>query len=424
MISIVLPGVTAIAAFALGYFLRKLLGEKHLISRQELETVREGHAKAMTAHAAQVARLEAELSFSMEKLELAKQERQEITENMSREFRIMAATIIEDKSAQFSRRQEEHLKLILDPLKTQIDTFRKDYQVGRQKETEERISLREQIRQMVALNQTLSQQANNLTAALRGNVKQQGNWGEMILESMLEYAGLRKGYQYFVQEQGRNAEGQIIQPDIIVRYPDKRAIVIDAKVTLVHYEGYTSAPDPDAQQQSLQLLLRSLKNHIDGLSARSYGDVDGALDFVMMFVPVEAAYITALQADPRLWQYAYDRKILLISPANLIAAMKIIADMWQRDSINREAHLIADRAGKLYDKLVLFVDNFEKVGTQLQKAQDTWQDAYRQLSKGRGNMISQAEQMKLFRAKASKSLPGSMVETALDEDAASGPGTE
>lgn len=387
-----------------------------MISPEKYDTLHRELNQLLVKHAMEITGLRSELDHKQEKLELQKREIENIGERFEAQFKVLANAILDDKAQKFSEQQEQSLRTILDPLREHIKTFKADYEVKQNKESEERISLREQIKHMMELNKTLSDQANNLTQALRGNVKQQGNWGEMILESILQHAGLQKGVQYFLQEQSGNGEGDIIQPDVIVRYPDNRAIVIDSKVSLVHYESFCKAETPDEQSSCLHSMIRSVKSHIDGLKSKSYSDVSHALDFVMMFVPVEAAYITAMQGDASLWQYAYDRKILLISPTNLIAAMKLIADMWQRDSINKEAHLIADKAGKLYDKLVLFVEDFEKVGTQLNRAQDTWQDAFKKLSRGRGNVISQAEQMKGYQAKTAKALPAALVEEAYIQD--------
>jgi len=408
------------AAFVAGvivtWFWRKSVIEAKMVSPEKYDTLHRELNQLLVKHAMEITSLRSELDHKQEKLELQKREIENIGERFEAQFKVLANSILEDKAQRFSEQQENNLKAILEPLKDHIKTFKTDYEVKQNKESEERISLREQIKQMMELNKKLSDQANNLTQALRGNVKQQGNWGEMILEGILQYAGLQKGVQYFLQEQSRNGEGNIIQPDVIVRYPDSRAIVIDSKVSLVHYESFCKAETSDEQSICLHSMVRSIKNHIDGLRSKSYSDVSDALDFVMMFVPVEAAYITAMQGDASLWQYAYDRKILLISPTNLIAAMKLVSDMWQRDSINREAHLIADKAGKLYDKLVLFVEDFEKVGTQLNRAQDTWQEAFKKLSKGRGNVISQAEQMKSYQAKTGKALPAALVEEALIQD--------
>jgi len=402
-------------AFAAWVFYKATFSQK-LVSRDLLEKLQEEGLQHRSHHAAEVARLQTELRFTEEKIQLQSAQSGQVSDALENQFRVLAQAILNEKSEQFSALQQNGLKAALDPLKEQIKTFRDDYELKRMKESEERISLREQVRQMMDLNRNLSEQAESLAAALRGNVKQQGNWGEMILERILQYAGLQKDVHYFSQQQAVNESGKTIQPDITVHYPGNRVIVIDSKVSLVHFEQYNRAATKDEQEAAANSVIRSFRNHIDGLYARSYQDVNNALDFVMMFVPVEAAFIVALQHDPSVWQYAYNKKILLISPTNLIAAMKLISDMWQRDQINNEAHRIAEKAGKLYDKLASFLENFEKVGIQLNKAQDCWQDAHRQLATGKGNAISQAEQMKKFSGKTSKSLPAGLAEKALSED--------
>lgn len=384
--------------------------------KQQLQTAHTDLQQQVQQVSSALATLRAEVVFKDEKLNNQQQQIESIGARFEGQFRILANTILEEKSRSFTEQQDTHLKNILEPLRQNIQNFKQEFELRYNDEVKERVSLREQIRYMIDLNRTLSDQANNLTNALRGQVKQQGNWGEMILESILEYAGLQKNIQYFVQQTTQNADGRTIQPDVIVRYPDNRAIVIDAKVSLTAYERYSTSNTKEEQQECLKAMLLSLKAHIDGLSIKAYHDVQDALDFVMMFVPVEAAYVTAMQADTSLWQYAYSKRILLLSPANLIAAMKLVSDMWQRDAVNRDAYKIADKAGKLYDKLVGFVENFERVGQQLDKAQGVWNDAYKQLSKGRGNLISQAEQMKAYKANTNKSLPAGLTENALIED--------
>jgi len=361
-------------------------------------------------------RLKAETAYKQQMLETQQAGIEHIGQKFETQFKVLAGNILEEKAKRFTEQQEQNLKTILDPLKQHINNFKQEFEAKFSNEAKERNSLAGEIKQMMTLNKVLSEQADNLTQALRGNVKQQGNWGEMILESILEYAGLQKNMQYFVQERNRNDEGAAIQPDVIVRYPDNRALVIDSKVSLLHYENYCSSTEKELQGNYLQLMVRSMKAHIDGLSSKAYHDVKDSLDFVIMFVPVEAAYITVMQADTHLWQYAYNKRVLLISPTNLITAMKLVDDMWQRDAINRDAHMIAEKAGKLYDKLVGFVENFDRVGEQINKAHATWAEAYGQLSKGRGNLISQAEQMKQYKAKTNKSLPHKLSEEGLAED--------
>lgn len=325
--------------------------------------------------------------------------------DLKQDFRTLAGEVLEEKAAQFNRVQETQLRFMLEPVQQQINQFRQDLDIRLKYDAGDRISLREQIRQMMELNHTLSEQANSLTNALRGQNKTQGNWGEMILESILEHAGLQKQVHYFVQERHENQEGKLIQPDVIVRYPDKRAVVIDSKVSLLAYEQWCNAATKEEREDAARSLVRSMRAHADGLSVRSYQDVVNSLDFVMMFVPVEGAYIAALQTDPSLWQYTYSKKVLLISPTNLLAAMKLIYDIWQNDAIHTHALEIAERAGRMYDKLAGFVENVDRVGAQLDKAKLQWEDARKQLGSGKGNLLSQAEQLRQLGIKNNKRLP-------------------
>jgi DNA recombination protein RmuC len=363
-----------------------------------------------------IAGLTAAIEFKQEKLDTQTQEIENIGKKFETEFKLLAGRILDEKTVKFNELQETSLKGILDPLKENIKDFKKEFGDKINKESEERISLREQIKHMMDLNRTLSTQADNLTKALSNNVKQQGDWGEEILESILEYAGLQKDIQYFVQQQSQNHDGTTIRPDIIVKYPDGRSLVIDSKVSLVHHSRYCAAETAEEQALQLRQLVNSLKQHIDGLSRKDYQAVTDALDFIMMFVPNEAAYITSMQVEHELWQYAYKKRVMLISPTNLIPAMKLVADMWQKDAIGKNALEIADRAGKLYDKLAGFVENFEKIGGQIEKANNTWIDAQRQLHKGKGNLLSQAEQMKRLQVKTNKKLPEALIQEALLED--------
>ncbi len=359
-----------------------------------------------------------ELRFKEEQLQTQKEQLVGIGKKFEDQFAILAQKILEEKTVSFNLLQEKSLVDLLNPLKENIEIFKTAFESKYKSESDDRISLREQIKHMLELNNTLSTQANNLTNALRGQVKQQGNWGEMILESILEYADLQKGIHYFVQEQVAGEQGNLLLPDIIVRYPDERSIIIDSKVSLLHYEQYNNATDPAIQQTALSLMLQSVYKHIDNLSGKKYQDAAGALDFVMLFVPVEGAYITIMQADRQLWQYAYKKRVLLISPTNLIAAMKLVYDLWKREGINQNAQAIAEKAVKIYEKLAAFVEDFEKVGAQLDKAIITFKDAQKKLHTGRGNVLSQAAQMKqkVHHTKPVRELPPHLIEQALAEE--------
>nr|MCU0396103.1 DNA recombination protein RmuC [Chitinophagaceae bacterium] len=293
---------------------------------------------------------------------------------------------------------------LLQPVRQKLEEFKADITQKFSLASNERTELKEQVRLMAELNQQLSRQAESLTRALSSQVKQQGNWGESILETILQHVGLQKDVHYFTQQTATNDDGQTIRPDFVVRYPDDRYVVIDSKVSLVHYQRMLEASEPAEQQTQLNLLVRSVKQHIDGLAGRQYHHIRGSLDYVLLFIPVEGAFITAMQADHQLWKYAHDRKILLLSPTLLLSAMKLIHELWKQDDINRNAALMAERAGKLYDKLAGFLDNFENIGKKLQDATQSFTAAKGQLYTGRGNALSQAQQLKTLGARTSKQI--------------------
>ncbi len=362
--------------------------------------------------------LDAEVKYKNELLQTQKSEIEQLGKKFEAEFKVLAQNILEEKTKTFDQHQQTSLEQTLKPLKESITTFKTEIEAKYNAENAERISLKEQIKLITETNKLLSEQANSLTTALKGQVKQQGNWGEMILESILEHAGLTKDLHFFVQERIVTEDGQAFLPDVIVKYPDGRSIIIDSKVSLKHYEEYCSCKDAVQQDQCLQLLIKSVYNHIDNLSSKDYQQKANALDFVMLFIPVEGAYITAMQGDVDLWRYAYNKKVLLISPTNLIAAMKLVYDLWKKDAINTNAYAIAEKAVKIYEKLAAFVEDFEKVGSQLNKATSVFNDAQKKLYTGKGNLLSQASQMKLKlkHNKPTRELPAQLLEQALSEE--------
>jgi DNA recombination protein RmuC len=359
--------------------------------------------------------LDKENKYQKEMLEKQKGEIEEIGKKFAAEFKILADSILEDKSKRFTELNQKNIESLLKPLGENINLFQKKVEEVYDRESKERFSLGKEVEKLVLLNQKISEEANNLTNALKGQVKQQGNWGEMILESILEKSGLVKGREYFVQESLKGDEGKRLQPDVIIAYPDDRKVVIDSKVSLIAYERYCSAESPEDQAKALSEHMRSIKVHIDTLSGKSYQDLLGSLDFVMMFVPVEPAFMLAMQTDLELWSYAYNRRVLLISPTNLIAALKMIYDLWQREHQNRHAIEIADRGGRLYDKFVGFVESLTTIGVNLDRSKESYESAIKQLSTGSGNLVSQVQKIKELGAKAKKSMPESMLESLEEE---------
>lgn len=353
-----------------------------------------------------------------EKLETQKIEMEELRKQFNLEFENIAGKILDEKTHKFTQMNQENLEIILKPLGENIDSFRKKVEEVYVTEAKERFSLGEEVKKLKELNTKLSEDAVNLTNALKGSSKTQGDWGQMILENILEKSGLTRDREYFVQEFLKdsdgaylvNEDGNKMQPDVIISYPDDRKVIIDAKVSLSAYLRYTQANEAGEQNACIREHLRSVRKHIDELSRKSYQDYAVTLDFVMMFVPNEPAYMLALQHDPDLWQYAYDKKILLISPTNLIAALKLIVDLWKREYQNRNAIEIAERGAKLYDKFVGFISNLDRIGKNLDQAQNAYNDAYKQLSAGNDNLVLQTQKLKDLGVKTKKSLPQSLLE--------------
>lgn len=353
-----------------------------------------------------------------EKLALQKEEIKDIGIKFNLEFENIANKILETKSEKFTELNKANLKTILDPLGQNIKDFKKQVDDVYKAESQERFSLGNEVKRLAELNQVISEEAKNLTKALKGESKTQGNWGEMILESILEKSGLVKDREYFMEQELLDAdgnqlksdsEGKKMRPDAIIKYPDKRSVIIDSKVSLNAFTRYIAADDADEQKKELEAHVAAIKTHIVTLSAKGYDDYDKALDFVMMFIPSEPAYMAALQGDQELWNFAYDKRILLLSQTNLITSLKLIVDLWKREYQNENALEIAERGAKLYDKFVGFVNNLDDVGDYLNKAQGKYDEAYKQLSTGNDNLVLQATKLKDLGLKTKKSLPDGIV---------------
>lgn len=354
-------------------------------------------------------------------LETQKKEIEELGKKFNTEFELIANKILETKSEKFTELNKTNLKTLLEPLGQNISEFKKQVNEVYTTEAKERFSLGEKVKELALLNQVISEEAKNLTKALKGEAKTQGNWGEMILESILERSGLRKNEQYFMEhelkdENGKailsDSEGKKMRPDAVIKYPDNRNVILDSKVSLNAFTRMVASVDVEEQKRELEAHLTAVKTHIVSLSTKGYDDYDKALDFVMMFIPSEPAYIAALQGDPDLWNFAYDKRILLISPTNLITSLKLIVDLWKREYQNQNAIEIAERGAKLYDKFVGFVTNLEAVGNAINKAQDKYNDAYKQLSTGNDNLVIQATKLKNLGVKNKKDISLELIKTA------------
>ncbi len=352
----------------------------------------------------------------IERLASQKQEMEELNKKLNSDFEIIASRILDSKTEKFTELNRKNLDAILEPLGKNIEEFKKTVKDTYVTESRERFSLGEKVKELALLNQQISEEARNLTRALKGEAKTQGLWGEMILESILEKSGLRKDEEYFMEyqltdEQGKalrsDIEGKKMRPDAVIKYPDNRSVIIDSKVSLNAFTRYSDTSDPSEQKRALSDHVEAVKAHINELSVKGYDDYDKALDFVMMFIPSEPAYIAALQGDHELWNYAYEKRILLLNPTNLITSLKLIVDLWKREYQNRNAQDIADRGAKLYDKFVGFVNNLQDVGKHLDKAKDSYSESLSQLSGGRDNLVLQAEKLRKLGIKNKKQLGGS-----------------
>ena len=313
--------------------------------------------------------------------------------------------MLDEKAAKFTTTNKENINAILDPLNQNIQQFKKQVEDTYDKESKIRFSLDERIKELMLQTNKVSLEANNLVNALKANHKKQGDWGELILESILQKSGLIKDREYKVQNNLVTEEGKNVRPDIILDLPDNRAIVIDSKVSLNAYNSYCNTENSEEQAVYLKEHLKAIRYHIDDLSSKNYNQLVNSLDFTMLFIPIEPAYMIAMQQDDNLWNDAYQKRILLISPTNLIACLKIIADLWNRDKQDKSAQKIVKQAEKVYDKIALFTRSFEQVGKQLNQAQDSYLKAQNQLKDGRGNVLSQTNQLLKYGISPKNTLP-------------------
>ncbi len=357
-----------------------------------------------------------------EKLQTQKDEMEALGKKFNTEFENIANRILDTKSEKFTELNKTNLKNILEPLGKNITEFKTKVEEVYDKESKERFSLGEKVKELAQLNKVISEEAHNLTKALKSESKTQGGWGEMILENILERSGLVKDREYFMEHQlldengipmKSDSEDKKMRPDAVIKYPDNRNVIIDSKVSLNAFTRCIAAIDEETRVKELSEHISCIKKHIITLSAKGYDDYNKSLDFVMMFIPSEPAYIAALQTDADLWNYAYDRRILLLSPTNLITSLKLIVDLWKREYQNQNALEIAERGAKLYDKFVGFVANLEGVGEHLGKAQGKYTEAYKQLNTGSDNLVAQATKLKNLGLKTKKELPKEIVNTAM-----------
>ncbi|WP_339504405.1 DNA recombination protein RmuC [Pseudomonas sp. RL_105y_Pfl2_101] len=365
---------------------------------------------------AQAASLHAELREQQESHQQRLDDLQGSRDELRAQFAELAGKIFDEREQRFAETSHQRLGQLLDPLKERIQSFEKRVEESYQAEARERFSLGKELERLQQLNLRLSDEATNLTRALKGQ-KTQGNWGELILERVLEHAGLEKGREYQTQVSLKGPDGERFQPDVLIYLPGDKQVVVDSKVSLTAYQQYVAAEDDAIGQLALKQHVVSLRAHVKGLAGKDYKRLDGlhSLDFVLLFVPIEAAFSAALQAEPNLFQEAFDRNIVIVSPTTLLATLRVIDSLWKQERQSQNAREIAERAGWLYDKFVLFIQDLDEIGSRLQQLDKAYSAARNKLTEGRGNLISRSEQLKLLGARASKSLPSELLERAMTD---------
>jgi len=342
----------------------------------------------------------------------------EAKEALTIQFKNLANDILDDKTRRFTEQNALSLDALLKPLQTKLTEFKEQVSTSYANESRERFALKSEIERLSALNVKMSDETRSLTQALKGDSKVQGNWGELVLESILESSGLRKGEEYLVQDSRTQDDGSRLQPDIVVRLPEGRHLVVDSKVSITAYARHAESVDADTAQIELNAHIQSLRQHIQGLSSKNYSSIYGfgSVDFVLMFIPIEPAFLLALKSAPNLYQEALAKNIVLVCPSTLMATLRTVAHLWRQDHQNKNALEIARQCGALYDKFVGFIDDMEKLGQRIDQAQTSYHDAFSKLKTGKGNLIRTAEKVRELGVKPSKTLPTGLLDSSADDD--------
>jgi len=357
--------------------------------QEDSEIIKEQKNNLELKYAVLHSRYEDEIKASTEKLQILKNAKDEL----SNEFKLLSNKIFEDKAKQFSTSNKEQLELLLKPFREQITHFSKEAKEQFNAQSKDNFLFRDELSRLKKMNEQLSSDAVNLTNALKGENKTQGNWGELVLENILEQSGLRVGEEYELQATLKSAEGKTYRPDVVIHMPQNRDIIVDSKVSLVAYERFINSDEPQEKQRALKEHIASISTHIKGLSAKQYEKLEGVntLDFVLLFMPIEGAFLLALEHDGEFFKQAYENNILVVSPSTLLVTLRTIEHIWRTQRQEEHALKIANEAEAMYEKLVLFVDEMKKVGAHLQKAQDSYETSMNRLSSGKGNVIKRAQ---------------------------------
>lgn len=384
--------------------------------QQTANQQQELNAKLLQA-TADSSRFESEMKQLQQKLVEQAMQMEQLNERFKQEFENLANKILEEKSQKFTDQNRTNLDVILQPLKERIKEFEEKVQRVYDVEAAERNSLKGEIKQLLSLNQVMHQEAQNLTKALKGDTKTQGNWGEFILESILEKSGLQKGREYLTQSSASTDEGKRLQPDVLVNLPDGKNLVIDSKVSLVAYERFINADDDTVRAVAIKEHIQSVRNHVKGLSDKNYQQLYGgrSLDFVLLFIAVEPAFAAAVQHDGQLFTDAFEKNIVIVSPTTLLATLRTVSNIWRQEYQNRNAMEIARKAGDLYDKFHGFTTDMVDIGKKMDQSKAIYEDAMKKLTSGKGNILRKVEELKTMGAAASKQLPQNLLDRALEE---------
>lgn len=362
------------------------------------------------ARAVELATVRTENASLREKIEKQLEEAEQLQKRLTSEFENIANKVMKERSDEFSVANHKNISEILNPLKEKIQGFERKVEESYEKDMRDRVSLREEVKKLTELNTRVSEEANNLTRALKGDVKKQGNWGEIILERVLERSGLTKGQEYDREAVVEGADHSVQRPDVIVHLPDNKHIIIDSKVSLVAYERFMSAENENDQTTALKEHIASIRMHVKLLSDKNYQNAMNVNtpDFVLMFIPVEASFSAAVQGDSELFSYAWERKIVIVSPTTLLATLRTISSIWKQENQTRNAQEIARLSGSLYDKFIGFTEDMEKIKNNIDRASGAYNDAIKKMKDGNGNIIRTAEKIKELGAKTgNKTLPPS-----------------
>ena len=414
--------VGAIVAAVVYFFLNKniaTLESDNSALRQEL-SARQAEATELIR---ETERLRGEADNTAERLTEQRKEITALHEELNKEVRLLANEIFDDKSRRFAQLNEERLQTILDPLKENLNKFEKKIDETYNQETREKAALRKELEQIININRQMSDDAQKLTDALKGDKKMQGNWGEMQLEQILEKSGLEQGVHYTKQGAYQNEEGERVIPDYVIHLPQGKNYIIDSKVSLVNYERFFNAEGDEQKAYYFNEMVRDIKKHIDGLSKKSYHTLTNTPDFVFMYFAFESALFAALQREAGLFDYAFKRNIILVSTTTLLASLRTVSFIWTQEKQRQNITEIAKLGGQLYDKFVGFLENMTKVGKSLESAKDTYQDAMNQLIKtnangsyNAGTIVGQAEALRRLGATPSKQIPQAILNRAENEE--------